>query len=197
MRGLRFGGILVMAAVLTVPAFADSPPPRSARLVKDAGNQFLAAKKYADAIDCYFQALDLYRDFPEAHYNLGVAFLKGYKALNLALYHFERYVEIDPEAADHENVQALISALRTRVAPLPQGSGQVIGIVAGRLVVSGTNWVERGDRIEIADRGEPARARLLADYVYPTCTLTQRIWDEDTLSSIKPGALATNVSDQP
>ncbi|GAB4272286.1 MAG: hypothetical protein Kow0092_27300 [Deferrisomatales bacterium] len=168
--------------------------PRSARLLKDAGNQFLAAKKYADSIDCYFQALELCPDFPEAHYNLGVAFLKGYKALALALHHFEQYLGLRPDARDAEAVRALIGALRERVPPLPDSRGEVLGVVAGRLWVSGSDWAQPGDRIEIAEKGKAPRAELYAGYVYPDGVLTQRIRDQETLDGLKPGLVAVNAS---
>ncbi len=170
--------------------------PRSARLVKDAGNQFLSAKKYADAIDCYFQAIELYPEFAEAHYNLGVAFLKGYQAVNLSFHHFRTYLELDPYAGDRESVEALLEALAERMEARPKGRGEVIRVIAGRLLVSGGDWVQPGQEIEVAEKGETPCACLLASYVYPDSVLTQRIWNEDTLERMRPGLVAVNASDR-
>ncbi len=164
--------------------------PRSARLVKEAGNQFLAAKRYADAIDCYLQAVQICPAFPEAHYNLGVAFLKGYRAYRLARHHFERYLELRPEAQDRESVRALVAALAQRERPLPEEPGQVVAVVGGRLLVSGGGWVKQGQLLEVAVEGETPCAKMLADYVYPDCVLTQRIRDRETLEKLRPGLVA-------
>ena len=186
--------VLVLLGVLyAFSAVGAAEIPRSARLMKDGGNQFLAAKKYADAIDSYFQALDIYPDFAEAHYNLGVAFLKGYKQLGLARHHFQRYLELSPGAPDAESVRALVSSLGDRVQPTPSARGQVLGVVGGRLLVSGSEWVKSGTRIDVAERGKQPCASLTADYVYPDCVLTQRVWDEKTLDALKPGLVAVSV----
>lgn len=192
---MRYLSALLIAAVFFTSGWAGDVP-RSARLVKDAGNQFLAAKKYADAIDCYFQALELCPEFSETHYNLGVAFLKGYNATRLALHHFEHYLALEPGAADRESVQALAAALRERVKPVPEKRGEVVAVVAGRLLVAGADWVKPGDRIEVSAQGEAPCAQLLADYVYPDGALTQRIWDESTLNQVRGGMLAVNASDR-
>ena len=192
MRGARLLG-LAAAAVLAVNMAWAGDIPRSARLVKDAGNQFLAAKRYADAIDCYFQALDIYPEFAEAHYNLGVSFFKGYQAMGLARYHFDQYLQLAPNAPDYDNVQALSQALAGRAKPMPSEQGQVIATVGGRLLVSGAKWAKPGDRIEVAEKGSDPCACLLAEYVYPDAVLTQRVWDESTLDKIRPGLVAANL----
>ncbi len=186
---------LVMYGMLLVVGLAAGAwgvdVPRSARMIKEAGNDFLAAKRYADAIDCYLQALEIYPDFAEAHYNLGVAFLKGYRAYHLARFHFERYLALRPEASDREDVETLVDALAEREAPLPSEPGRVVAVVGDRLVVSGKEWIRPGERIEVVD-GEVPCASLVAQYVYPDCILTQRIRDARTLERIQPGlAVAT------
>ncbi|WP_025321844.1 tetratricopeptide repeat protein [Deferrisoma camini] len=185
--------IATLVTVLMVAAGAAAADiPRSARLVKEAGNQFLAAKRYADAIDCYLQALEIVPEYPEAHYNLGVAFLKGFRAFRLARHHFERYLDLEPLAPDREAVEALVATLARKESPLPGEPGQVVAVVGGRLLVSGGGWVRKGDEIEIREQTGTPCARVLADYVYPDCVLTQRILDDDTLQRIQPGLVAVN-----
>lgn len=191
----RFLGILVAATLAASPVWA-ADPPRAARLAKDAGNQFLASKQYADAIDFYFQALEIHPDFPEAHYNLGVAFLKGYQASGLAAYHFASYLALKPDADDRENVAALAAALKERAVPVPADRGKVIGVLAGRLLVSGGDWVRVGERMEVAQKGKAPSAVLLAIRVYPDCVLTQRVWDDRALEAMGPGMVAVNASDR-
>ncbi|GAB4250000.1 tetratricopeptide repeat protein [Deferrisoma sp.] len=195
MRTKQVGWIvaLVVGSALLVTHWAPAADvPRSARLMKEAGNQFLAAKRYADAIDCYLQALEIVPDYPEAHYNLGVAFLKGFRAYRLARYHLERYLELDPTAPDREAVEALVTTLAQKETPLPKEPGRVLAVIGGRILVSGGNWVKKGDEIEIQEEsGEPC-ACLLADYVYPDCVLTQRILDDETLGKVQPGLVAVN-----
>jgi len=194
MRGVRAIATIAVAALMAGGAWA-ADVPRSARLVKDAGNQFLSAKKYADAIDCYFQALEILPDYAEAHYNLGVSFFKGYQALGLARHHFSQYLRLAPDAADYDNVLALSQTLATRTKSLPDTPRQVVATIGGRLLVSGAGWATVGDRIEVTERGNVPCALLLAEYVYPDAVLTQRVWDETTLSRIKPGLVAANLSE--
>ncbi len=193
MRRAAIGTILA-SLLLTATAPLAEEIPRSARLVKDAGNQFLLAKKYADAIDCYLQALDTFPDFPEAHYNLGISFLKGYNSDRLALHHFRRYLELAPDAPDRESVEHVVQALTGRVTPLAEEPGRVLGLIAGRLVVSGGGWADRGDRIEVAEEGKAPRACLIAEFVYPDCVLTQRVWDASTLGSLRSGLFAVHTT---
>ncbi|MHB8765047.1 MAG: tetratricopeptide repeat protein [Deferrisomatales bacterium] len=195
MQSGRLVGILVAAALAASPAWAGDPP-RAARLAKDAGNQFLASKQYADAIDFYFQALEIHPEFPEAHYNLGVAFLKGYQAAGLAAYHFAAYLALKPGAEDLENVAALAAALKERAVPVTAERGRVIGVLGGRLLVSGGDWVRAGERIEVAQQGKAPSAVLLAIRVYPDCVLTQRVWDDRALEAMVPGMVAVNASDR-
>jgi tetratricopeptide (TPR) repeat protein len=193
MRTAHICGLLVSVTLLTQAAWAGGIP-RSARLSKESGNQFLAAKNYAGAIDWYFEALDLYPKYAEAHYNLGVAFLNGYKAARIAAHHFEMYLKLADDDADRDSVEKMVAALKKRAPPLPEAEGQVLRVVAGRLLVSGADWVEVGDRIEVAEPGQAPCACLLASYVYSDCVLTQRIWKEETLELMKPGLLAVNIS---
>ena len=184
-RTVALYGMLLVAGLLATGA-RGADVPRSARMIKEAGNDFLSAKRYADAIDCYLQALEIYPDFAEAHYNLGVAFLKGYRAYRLARYHFEQYLALEPGAPDREDVETLVDALAQREKPLPDEPGRVVAVVGDRLVVSGREWIRPGERIEVVD-GETPCASLVAQYVYPDCILTQRIRDARTLERIQPG----------
>ena len=159
--------------------------------VQETGNQFLAAKKYADAIDSYFQALESYPDYPEAHYNLAVCFLRGSKEYRLARHHFEKYLELSPKASDREDVQALVATLAERVPPLDPQAREVVSVVGGRLLVGGTDWVRVCDRIEVGETGKSPNARLLAQYVYPDCVLTERVWSDRSLETLKPGLMAS------
>lgn len=188
-------GFALLTAVLVASSSWAGSIPRSSILIKDAGNQFLEAKRYADAIDCYFQALELSPNFSEAHYNLGVAFLRGYNATPLALYHFEKYLALEPAAEDAESVGALVSTLRERARPLRARPGEVLGVVAGRLAVAGGAWLRPGDRLQVSEKGEPPCAHLLAAYVYPDRALSQRIRDPGVLEQVREGMLAVNTSE--
>lgn len=188
-------GIALLTAVLVASSSWAGGIPRSSILVKDAGNRFLEAKRYADAIDCYFQALELSPNFSEAHYNLGVAFLRGYNATPLALYHFEKYLTLEPAADDAEGVGALVATLKERARPVRARPGEVLGVVAGRLVVAGGAWLRPGDRLQVSEKGEAPCAHLLAAYVYPDRALSQRIRDPGVLDLVREGMLAVNTSE--
>lgn len=188
--------IALLSAVVVATSSWAGGVPRSSVLMKDSGNRFLEAKRYADAIDCYFQALELSPAYSEAHYNLGVAFLRGYNAFPLALYHFEKYLALEPEAEDAESVGALVTTLRERSRPPGARPGEVLGVVAGRLVVAGGAWVRPGDRLQVAHKGEPPCAHLLAAYVYPDRVLSQRIRDPAVLEQVREGMLAVNTAER-
>jgi tetratricopeptide (TPR) repeat protein len=191
MSGKTGPAVLVAALCLAALSAVGSDVPRSARMMRESGNQFLAAKKYADAVDSYFQALEICPDYPEAHYNLAIAFLKGSKEYRLAKHHFEKYLDLSPEAADREDVQALVVTLADRVPLLDPESRQVLRVVGGRLLVSGTEWVRAGEHLEVGETGKAPATRLMAQYVYPDCVLTERVWNDRSLDTLKPGLVAS------
>ncbi len=88
----------------------------------------------------------------------------------------------------------MVEALAGRVTPLTEEPGMVLGVIAGRLLVSGGRWADRGDRIEVAEEGKAPRACLIAESVYPDCILTQRVWDASTLGSLRSGLIAVNTT---
>lgn len=191
MNGKAWFGPALAALALAAVSALGGEIPRSARLMQESGNQFLAAKKYADAVDAYFQALESYPDYPEAHHNLAVCFLRGAKEYRLARHHFEKYLELSPGAPDLDDVRALAATLAERVTPLDPGSREVVSVVGGRLLVSGTAWARPGDRIEVGEAGKTPQARLLAQYVYPDCVLTERVWSDRSLESLRRGLVAS------
>lgn len=155
--------------------FQQAPEARQA---KDHGDQFLSSKRYADALDCYFQAIEADPEYPEAHYNLGVVFLKGYRDYGLAAYHFRRYLELDPYALDRDQIESLLSGLEARAAPPAAARGTVIKVLGGRLLISGA-W-DTAPR-ELAVETEDLAGTVLLAYSYPDAVLSERIREPEVL----------------
>ena len=162
------------AAGGSIVRYGEDPEARKA---KEHGDQFLASKRYADALDCYLQALEADAEYPEVHYNLGVVFLKGYRDYGLAAHHFRRYLSLDPYAEDLEQIEALLAGLDARRAPPLQERGVVIKELGGRLLISGAWEAPR----ELLVDTEDLSGTLLIAYRYSDVVLTERIREAEVL----------------
>jgi tetratricopeptide (TPR) repeat protein len=167
---------LTLAALLIAfSAAGEDDAPRGARLMRDSGDQFLAAKRYADALDAYFQALSTHPRYSEVHYKLGVVFLKGYRAYDLARYHFQTCLSLAPDREDSLDVQALVETLADRGREAEAQRERYPLLLGGRCLdrTEGAPIAAR-DEVDI-DIPSLGRRRLIADYVYPNgLVLTNR-----------------------
>lgn len=175
--------VLMLGAGLAGAAdvVSRSGPTSAARTAKQHGDQFLSSKRYADAMDCYFQSLGEDPEYPEVHYNLGVVFLKGYRDYGLAAHHFRRYLALDPYAVDREQVSALLVGLEARREPLPRERGVVLRALGQRLLISGA-W-ETTPRELVVNTKDVAGTVLVA-YAYSGAVLTERIRQPEVLELI-------------
>lgn len=75
------------------------------------GTIFLHNKQYRQAIDEYENVLELRPADPETHYNLGVLYDDYIKDRQKALYHYQKYLAINPKAPDAKKVESYILTL--------------------------------------------------------------------------------------
>jgi len=76
------------------------------------GVSYTQAKFYDEAAEAYEQSLALKEDNPEAHYNLALLYDSVKGQPDKAAYHYNRYLELKPEAVDKEEVKAALERLR-------------------------------------------------------------------------------------
>ncbi len=75
------------------------------------GTIFLNNKQYKEAIKEYERVLELRPNDPETHYNLGVLYDDFLKDREKALYHYQKYLAINPKAPDAKKVETYILSL--------------------------------------------------------------------------------------
>lgn len=75
------------------------------------GTIFLHNKKYREAIQEYERVLELRPMDPETHYNLGLLYDDYLKDREKALYHFQKYLSINPKAPDAKKVESYILSI--------------------------------------------------------------------------------------
>lgn len=75
------------------------------------GTIFLHNKQYKEAVKEYESVLELRPNDPETHYNLGVLYDDYLKEREKALYHYQKYLSIDPKAPDAKKVESYILSL--------------------------------------------------------------------------------------
>jgi chromosome segregation ATPase len=72
------------------------------------GVAYSQAGLYDQAMIAYKRSLEFKEANPEAHYNLALLYEKITKDLQRAAFHYQRYLELNPNAEDREEVEALI-----------------------------------------------------------------------------------------
>ncbi|MBN2120284.1 MAG: tetratricopeptide repeat protein [Candidatus Omnitrophica bacterium] len=75
------------------------------------GVAYTEAEFYAQAIEAYEKSLEANPDNPEAHYNLGLLYQDYEENSEKAALHYEKYLELKPQAEDSNEVKALIKEL--------------------------------------------------------------------------------------
>ncbi|MSR77220.1 MAG: tetratricopeptide repeat protein [Candidatus Omnitrophica bacterium] len=72
---------------------------------------FLQNKRYKEAITEYEKALELMPNDPDTHYNLGILYDDFLKDREKSLYHYQRYIAVNPKAPDAKKVEGYVLAL--------------------------------------------------------------------------------------
>lgn len=75
------------------------------------GTIFLHNKKFKEAIQEYEAVLELRPNDPPTHYNLGILYDDYLKDREKALYHYQKYLSINPKAPDAKKVESFILSL--------------------------------------------------------------------------------------
>lgn len=75
------------------------------------GTVFLHNKQYKEAIKEYERVLELRPSDSETHYNLGVLYDDYLRDREKALYHYQKYLAINPKSADAKKVETYILSL--------------------------------------------------------------------------------------
>lgn len=75
------------------------------------GTVFLQNKKHKEAIKEYERVLELRPNDPETHYNLGILYDDYLKDREKALYHYQKYLSVNPKAPDAKKVESYILSL--------------------------------------------------------------------------------------
>jgi tetratricopeptide (TPR) repeat protein len=74
--------------------------PKSTEAWYDMGKYYQDVKDWTNALGTYNSLLLIDQHSKNAHYNMGVIYLTGLKKYDLALEHFNRVIEIDPDYAE-------------------------------------------------------------------------------------------------
>jgi Tfp pilus assembly protein PilF len=106
------------SASKTKPEAAQGPkaPVDMARQYEEQGAQYLKAKNYELAIEAYKNLLKSDPRNAQAHYNLGLLYRKYKNDDTLAIYHFKKYLDLNPKANDKKEVEYIIKMLKNRPA---------------------------------------------------------------------------------
>jgi len=104
---------LVSAASVRV-AHAEDTAMRAAKRHYERGQKLFALQKFDEALDQFQQAFDA-KPIPDFLFNIGQCQrnLGDYEA---AVFSFKRYLKLDPEAANREQVEELITQLEEKMA---------------------------------------------------------------------------------
>ena len=72
------------------------------------GVAYVRAQLYEEALAAYQKSLKFRPNNPEAHYNLGLLYGEVKQDPAIAAFYYRKYLELNPEAEDHEDIQKLI-----------------------------------------------------------------------------------------
>lgn len=124
--GFRWAQAAVLAAALLSsgcggsPAEDRDPNIRRARLLKNAGN-------YEEAVAAYEKALRRKPQLARAHWELATLYDQQFEDDVSAIYHYRKYLELEPDAERRDLVEDLISVARVSfAASLPRNADETI-----------------------------------------------------------------------
>lgn len=106
---------LVTVAVLatTRTAYADDPAERAARRHYDRGKKLFDIQKFDEAIDEFQKAYDA-KPIPKFLFNIGQC-QRNLGDNQAAIFSFKKYLKLDPDADDREEVEQLIDDLQRKI----------------------------------------------------------------------------------
>lgn len=83
------------------------------------GVAYSKAGMIEEAILAYEKSLEFDRNNPEAHYNLGLLYEETGYNLEKAIFHYQKYLELKPQAEDRKEVEAWIEKLKEKSPVFP------------------------------------------------------------------------------
>jgi tetratricopeptide (TPR) repeat protein len=99
-------------ALLAVPARADDAATKTAKRHYERGEKLFALGKFDKALDEYQQAFDA-KPLPDFLYNIGQCY-RNLGDLDQAIFSFRKYLKLEPDAADRDKVEKLITDLEDK-----------------------------------------------------------------------------------
>jgi tetratricopeptide (TPR) repeat protein len=96
------------------PAYAQDPTTRAAKRHYERGQKLFALQKFDEALEQFQKAFDA-KPIPDFLFNIGQCHrnLGDYEA---AIFSFKRYLKLDPETDNREQVEELIAQLEEKQA---------------------------------------------------------------------------------
>ena len=79
------------------------------------GIVYAQAKQYDEAIESYRKSIEFNPNNADAHYNLGLLYERVKALPDRAVFHYRRYLELNPQAEDRDEVQQWIDMLTASV----------------------------------------------------------------------------------
>ena len=112
-RAITFLLAICLACVASARvAYADESPTRVAKRHYERGQKLFGLQKFDQALEQFQKAFDA-KPIPDFLFNIGQCHrnLGDYEA---AIFSFKRYLKLDPEAANREQVEELITQLEEK-----------------------------------------------------------------------------------
>lgn len=91
---------------------AEATRKKEAALYEELGAVYVQAKLYDNAIDTYVKVVKLDPKNAEVNYNLGLLYKHSQSDNKKALYHFKKYLQLNPKAKNKKEVEYLIKMLQ-------------------------------------------------------------------------------------
>ena len=82
-----------------------------AKLYEELGTAYTQAKLFDLAIDAYIKSLSFNSRNAQVHYNLGLLYKHSQDNYKKSVYHFKKYLALDPQAKNRKEVEYLIKML--------------------------------------------------------------------------------------
>jgi len=94
-----------------IVSLEDTLQNERAMLYQELGTAYTQAKLFDLAIEAYEKSLSFNSRNPDVHYNLGLLYKHSRNNSKKAVYHFKKYLQLNPEAKNREEVKYLIEML--------------------------------------------------------------------------------------
>jgi tetratricopeptide (TPR) repeat protein len=104
--------LALLLAVTPRVAHADDPATRASKRHFERGEKLFALGKFDDALDEYQKAFDA-KPIPDFLFNIGQCY-RNLGDYQQAIFSFKKYLKLEPDAPDKEQVEKLIDTLEEK-----------------------------------------------------------------------------------